>query len=299
MKRNLIALFAAGAVCASSALNAEIVLADDLSVAGYLDFYAIGMDGPGDTSETGLAEFELDFNFTTEPFFAVAELSYDGTHTEFETAIVGWNLSEEVVLSAGNILSYFGWETYDATGLYQFSYAYRDFSPLYPAYAIGGALDYTTDEYSFGVWVGDSTDGDISVELAGKYTGIEGFTFFGGFADDPGYQSFNFWASYEIEGWTFAAEYVDVDNEDMYDYDSTGYLFMANYAYENYGITFRYSVQEDELDLDGSELEDWTAFTISPSYVFSDNVLGLCELSFIDDGGSADYAWAFEILYTF
>lgn len=292
MKTELIAMMAAGTFLVSSA-NAEIVLTEDLSVYGYLDIFAADIDLPGDNLETDVAEFELAFNYTTEPFFSVVELSFDGDEdVSFETAIVGYNVTENLSLSAGNILSYLGWETFDATGLYQFSYAYRDFSPLYPAYAVGVAADYVTDEFSVGVWIGDSDDHEISYEVMGKFTGVEGFTFFAAWADDPNYETLNFWASYEVDAFTFALEYVDVDNE--IGGDSKGYLAMVNYALEQAAFTFRYSVEET----DGFD-DDWELFTISPSYTFSDNLLGLAELSLIDDGGEADYAWALELIYTF
>lgn len=297
MKLRTLAISASALGFAAAALNAEIVVTDDLSLTGYLDMYAAGMDYDGDSSETAVAEFELGFNYTTEPYFATVELSYDGSSVGFETAIVGWNVSENLVVSAGNILSYLGWETYDATGLYQFSYAYRGFSPLYPAYAVGAAVDYATDDFSLGVWIGDSSDHDVSYEVAGKYFGIEGLTLFGAWADDPAYETINFWASYEVGGFTFALEYIDVDNTD--DFDDEGYLAMVNYAFEDMAITFRYSVEETDTGMATVEIPDWKLFTISPSYTFSDNLLGLVEVSFIDDGGDADYAWAVEFLYTF
>jgi hypothetical protein len=273
MKRQLIAMLAAGASLATVA-NAEIVLTEDLSLYGYIDAAGGDIDLSGDNSYTAIAEFELGFDFTTEPFFANVELSFRGdtngdgdSDVEFETAIIGYNVSENLSISAGNILSYFGWETYDATGLYQFSYAYRDFSPLYPAYAVGASVDYVTDAYAVGVWVGDSDGGKMSVEVMGKYTGIEGVTLFAAYAVDPGYESYNFWA-----------------------------LAMINYAFENNaGLTLRYSVQEDNWSS-----EDWESITISPSYTFSDNLAGLLELSLVDGAsGGADYAWAAELIYTF
>lgn len=297
MKRQLIAMLAAGASFATVA-NAEIVLTDDLSVSGYLDLWAGDYDADGDNSYTSVAEFELAFSYTTEPAFAVVELSFEGTDdgngdVSLETAIVGYNFSESLSVSAGNILSYFGWETYDATGLYQYSYAYRDQSPLYPAYAVGASIDYVTDDYALGFWAGDADDGKISLEFMAKYTGIEGVTLFAAYADDPGYESYNFWASYEVDAFTFAIEYVDVDWAGGL--ESEGYLAMVNYAFENAGVTFRYSVQEDNFIAD-----DWEQFTISPSYTFTDNLAGLFEISFIDGGlEGADYAWAFELIYTF
>ena len=285
-------MFAAGALTFSAA-NAEIVLTEDLSVYGYLDIYAEDVDLPGDNLDTGVAEFELAFNYTTEPYFAVVELSFDGEEdVNFETAIVGYNISESLSVSVGNILSYLGWESFDATGLYQYSYAYGLGGVVIPGYAVGASLDYVTDDFSFGIWVGDSDDHDISYELMGKYTGVEGFTFFVGWADDPAYETLNFWASYEVEGWTFAAEYVDTENDGGP--DAEGYLFMANYAFDQWGITGRYSVEE----VDGAA-EDWELFTISPSYTFSDNLLGLLEVSFVEEGAAYDYWYAAELIYTF
>ncbi len=290
-------MFAAAASFATVA-NAEIVLTDDLSVSGYLDLWAGDYDAAGDNSYTSVAEFELALSYTTEPAFAVVELSFEGvgsgesnSSVSLETAIVGYNISESLSVSAGNILSYLGWETYDATGLYQYSYAYRGQSPLYPAYAVGASIDYVTDDYSLGLWLGDSDGGKVSIEAMAKYTGIEGVTLFAAYADDPGYETINFWASYETGAFTFAAEYIDVDP--TIGGDSEGYLFMMNYAFENAGVTLRYSVQEDE-----GVAEDWEQITISPSYTFTDNLAGLLELSFVD-GDSADYYWGAELLYTF
>ncbi len=300
MKRQLIAMFAAAASFATVA-NAEIVLTDDLSVSGYLDVIGGDNDESGDNSYTAVAEFELAFSYTTEPAFAVVELSFEGVGSgesnstvSLETAIVGYNFSENLSVSAGNILSYLGWETYDATGLYQYSYAYRDQTPLYPAYAVGASIDYVTDEYSLGLWVGDADSGKVSIEAMAKYTGIEGVTLFAAYADDPGYETINFWASYETGAFTFAAEYIDVDYTGAG--DSKGYLAMINYAFENNaGITLRYSVQEDSGTSD-----DWEQITIAPSYTFSDNLAGLFEVSILDNAGDgADYAWGVELLYTF
>ena len=199
-------MFAAAASFATVA-NAEIVLTDDLSVSGYLDLWAGDYDAPEDNSYTSVAEFELALSYTTEPAFAVVELSFEGTDdgnsdVSLETAIVGYNISESLSVSAGNILSYLGWETYDATGLYQYSYAYRGQNPLYPAYAVGASIDYVTDDYSLGLWLGDSDAGKMSVEAMAKYTGIEGVTLFAAYADDPGYETINFWASYETGAFT-------------------------------------------------------------------------------------------------
>ncbi len=329
-----------GAALFGASANAEIVLNDEISLYGYLDMAHsdyIGLDD--NESDQQIAEFELGINFTDgdSPFFAVMELSFKddvgegeitvvdpggnpiGTGTydqdnelDFETAIIGYNYSDELVLSVGNILSYQGWETFDATGLYQFSYAGRDFSPLYTAgYAVGAAADYATDDFALGFWVGDS-DGEsgASYEFLAAYTGIEGLTVKGIYALDPGYETFNLWASYEYEGFTFAAEYIyseaDEDNG-LFDYEvdeSTGYLFMVNYAWEKAALTFRYSVQEDERTGGLSDPEDWESFTLSPSYMLSDRALVLAEISAfdgssVDTGDGDELFYAVEFLYSF
>ncbi|MGB0415406.1 MAG: hypothetical protein ACPGKS_01005 [Coraliomargarita sp.] len=320
-----------GAALFGASADAEIILTDEISLYGYLDIYhADQVDGSDVESEQTVAEFELGMNFTSgdSPFFAVMELSFrddvNEAETEggdayeqtddldFETAIVGYNYSDELVVTAGNILSYQGWETYDATGLYQFSYAGRGFSPFYTAgYAVGAAADYVTEDFALGVWVGDSdVDTGTSWEFLAAYTGIEGLTVKGIYAMDPGYDTYNVWASYEIEGFTFAAEYIyseaDETNglsfgefDDSYDVDeSTGYLLMVNYAWEKAGLTFRYSVQEDEV-VGGDDPDDWECFTLSPSYMLSDNLLVLAEISSYEGETGDEEYYAVEFIYTF
>ncbi len=339
LKKTLTAALAGSALFGASA-NAEIVLNDEISLYGYLDVaHSDYIDLSGNESDQQVAEFELGMNFVTpdSPFFATMELSFkddtsegeitvvDGADTpigtgtydqdnelDFETAIIGYNYSDELVLSVGNILSYQGFETFDATGLYQFSYAGRDFSPFYTAgYAVGAAADYATDDYAFGFWVGDS-DGEsgASYEFLAAYTGVEGLTVKGIYALDPGYETFNLWASYEYGGFTFAAEYIyseaDEDNG-LFDYgvdESTGYLLMVNYAWEKAGLTFRYSVQEDERTGGLDDPEDWEVFTISPSYMLSDKALVLAEISAfdgssVDTGDGEEMFYAVEFIYAF
>jgi len=312
MAKYLKALFATSAV-AATALNAEIVLAENLSLSGYIDMGATDYDSPSgtDSFSADIYQVEMAFNFTTDTYSAVAEFAYDGSHVEYETITITYAATEELSFTAGNILSYLGWETYDATGLYQFSYAYRDFTPLYPAYAVGASIDYVTDAYS--VWVGEGSSEKVSVEVAAKYTGVENLTLFAGYANDPGYETINFWGSYEMGDFTFALEWINVDHEDYFLTESTGYLAMINYAMGDFGVTFRYSIENDDLDAlfaaaapDEAAYyeENWELFTIAPSYAFSDNLLGLVEFSYILDGGfdgdsESDFAWAVELLYTF
>lgn len=279
-------------------LKAEIPVTEDVSLYGYIDmFYGDFDDGAG--SVTDVAEYEFGLNFTPVEslWSAVAEISFNGTDASFETATITYASSDELSFTFGNILSYQGFETFDATGLYQFSYSGP--GALYSAgYAVGASMDYVTDDFAVGVWAGD-TDSDVSLEFLLAYTGVEGLTLKAIYADDPGYETINFWASYEVGDLTFATEYVD--NDYAVAGDNNGFtgiseleslMFLMYYSFDSAGITFRYSDIETDTG-------DYDKFTISPSYTFSDNVLGLIEVSFVDDGASDPTEVAAEIIFTF
>ena len=55
------------------------------------------------------------------------------------------------------MLSYMGFEAFDPTNMYQYSYAYdlvtMRFKSIYDAYDVGVSVDYATDDYSIGIMV--------------------------------------------------------------------------------------------------------------------------------------------------
>jgi len=296
LQKEIVSLVA-GAAFFGSVANAEIPLTDDLSAYGYIDMSYT--DANQDTELNGsVAEFELGFSFTPveSPYSAVAEISYDYSDTgtaSFETVTVTYAASDELSFTVGNILSYQGFETFDATGLYQFSaqgdggfqggYVYS------AAYAFGGSVDYVTDEFAAGFWAGE-TDGDLSYEVLLAFTGVEGLTAKLIYADDPGYETINPWVSYEIDALTFAVEYVNSDYDDGSELES--YMALVYYSFGDAGITLRYS----DVDYDGV---DFDKFTISPSYAFSDNLFGLLEVSLVELGGDSNTELAAELIFSF
>ena len=308
MKKELLASLT-GVALFGSVANAEIPLTDSLSAYGYIDAYYDDTD-TGDNLEGGLAEFELGFSFTPaeSKWSAVAELSFrDGRTTlatdddgedvantnvpddlDFETVTITYAASDELSFTIGNILSYQGFETYDATGLYQYSYLGRG-AVYSAAYAYGASADYATDDYALGLWVGEADD-SASVEFLAAYTGIENLTAKFIYADDPGYETANFWASYDVNAFTFAIEYVQTDYTD--DTELEAYMALVYYSLGDAGITLRFS----DVDYDGT---DYEKFTISPSYAFSDNVFGLLEVSFVEDGDDSTTELAAELIYSF
>jgi len=303
--KNKITCLLAGAALFGATANAEIVLGDSLSAYGYIDMALDDGDASGDTT-TSVAEFELGLSFAPaeSAWSAVAELSFDSDTTgplesddedssaEFETVTITYAASDALSFTAGNILSYQGFETFDATGLYQYSYAGYANTPLYSAgYAVGACADYSTGDFDLGVWIGDTTTSELSYEYLVAYNGIENLTVKLILADDPTYETTNIWASYDYGDFTFAAEHVyteDGSGVEQVDVE----MFMVYYAMGDAGITFR--VTDGEW---GGK--DYDKFTVSPSYAFSDNVFGLVEFSTEDLAGTESDTAAVELIYSF
>lgn len=278
MKKTLLTLSAAFALSASSAFAG-------IGSYGYIDFVY-------DEGSTSVFEFEYGMEFTEEgsPFSAVMELSFDGSDASFETATLTYAASDELSYTIGNILSYQGFEAFDQTAMYQYSYQGPSSGVAYSAgYAVGASVDYVTDDFSLGFWVGDAGDSD-SYEYLFAYTGIEGLTAKYIIADDPGYDTDNFWVSYETGDLTLAFETTETEVAGTTTVDTDMYL--AYLAMGDAGLTLRLS------DGEWGGL-DFEKFTISPSYAFSDSVFGLIEYSDEELDGVESTTTAVEVLYTF
>jgi hypothetical protein len=329
--KNKITCLLAGAALFGATANAEIVLTDDLSAYGYIDMALTDGEGDGNT-DTAVAEFELGLSFTPaeSKWSAVVELSFDSdstttisadsvaaaaaqltdtfsaqdvadaissgistnSDTEFETVTITYQYSDTLSFTFGNILSYQGFETYDATGLYQFSYAGASNTPLYSAgYAVGASADGSAGDIDYGIWVGDTDSGTNSFEYLLAYNGVENLTVKFIYADDPGYETVNAWASYDLGDFTIAVESVETEDGTGADVLDVQYV-MVYYAMGDAGLTVRFA----DGDYAGVEYEK---FTISPSYAFSDNVFGLVEFSTEELGAVEQDTAAVELIYSF
>lgn len=316
IKKELLASLT-GAALFGTVANAEIPITDDLSAYGYIDMAYSDNGDYDELNETenlegGFAEFELGFSFAPaeSAWSAVAELSFRGEgvtaggediDTKLETVTITYAASDALSFTVGNILSYQGFETFDATGLYQFSYQGANNSVVYSAgYAYGACADYSTDDYALGLWIGENDD-SASVEFLAAYTGIEDLTVKFIYADDPGYETINIWASYDISDFTFAVEYTSNDWDGAFtagkERAEDTYMALAYYSFGNAGLTLRYSAGDIENDI------EYEKFTVSPSYAFSDNVFGLIELSYEEletAGVDEDFTTlAAELIYSF
>ena len=300
--KNKITCLLAGAALFGATANAEIVLTEDLSAYGYIDLSVFDDEGDGNTT-TDAAEFELGFAFTPaeSAWSAVAEISFDGDQggpdsdqddSDWETVTISYQYSDTLSFTFGNILSYQGFETYDATGLYQFSYAGAGGAALYSAgYAVGASADGSLGDIDYGVWIGDTDSGTNSFEYLLAYNGVENLTVKFIYADDPGYETVNAWASYDLGDFTIAVESVETEDGTGADVLDVQYV-MVYYAMGDAGLTVRFA----DGDYAGVEYEK---FTISPSYAFSDNVFGLVEFSTEELGAVEQDTAAVELIYSF
>jgi hypothetical protein len=310
-----------------------------VEMSGFIDIQSMKQDTPGNTdSETTGAQVELNFNYSTGPVSAAVGLDFgsisaygdggvSGTAdlvTGDVTGSTGMNLEEAYVtydfgngfsVTGGRMLTYMGFEAFDPTNMYQFSYAYDH--PLlggqliYDAYDTGASIDYGTDSFSIGVW--SSLEANAGYELALAYTGIENFTAKAIWSDfsDPAnshYKKSTYWISYQLDKLLLAAEVAENDQMNADEVDVDGMLVMANYAVsDKVGLTLRYSEIEGSDSTSSTAYYEGSKFTISPSYIFTDNLSGLLEYSSYDadvinttvGAYEPDELIAAEVIFTF
>ena len=310
----LLKLSLAGLFLATSALQGQIEINENLSITGFLDMSAVETDSePNNNSNStfNLDQVEIDFLLNFDELSGQIDLNYLGGNDDkfdLEQAFMRYDLGDGSDVEAGKFLSYMGFETFEPTGLYQYSYAY-DIRNAIPGHHNGVRYNYNDDFLSPGLGLLDSVyDPDGSIQDSGHgieakiaITPLEGWTIFLGFAKDSmegasqDKDLINFWTSYETGNVTWALEFNN------YDFGPTDvgsqFLVMANLGLtETAGITFR--VSEDDQDFKGGDTA--TKLTVSPNLSINDNLGVLFELSQTDYGteGTVTSA-AFETIFTF
>tara|TARA_B100001057_G_scaffold448835_1_gene489505 strand:+ start:1560 stop:2531 length:972 start_codon:yes stop_codon:yes gene_type:complete len=295
-----------------------------VEMSGFID---IQSSKQGDDTESTGAQVELNFGYSAGPvsaavgldFGAISAYGQDTTTNNLEEAYVTYDFGNGFSATAGRMLTYMGFEAFDPTGMYQFSYAYdvQGAQDIYDAYDTGMSIDYSGDAFSVGVW--SSLENEAGYELALAYTGIENFTAKAIWSDfssvtpdatvgaeaDP-YEKSTFWISYQLDKLLLAAEVAQKDSQGLGSNgsDVEGMMIMANYAAtDSFAMTFRYSETEYET-FDGAAVEyDGSKITISPSYVFTDSLSGLLEYSsYSKDSGTTaepEELIAAELIFTF
>lgn len=281
---------------------------------GFVDWAYQSQDAPDgtDADTFDATQVELNLDFVNGP--VSVSIDYDIVSTEgpsnsggqhganLEEAIVTYDFGNGFSVTAGKMLSYLGFEAYDAPNMYQYSYAYDAGSTgvnggqnIYDGYDDGVSLDYGSDMFSFGIFASAESDGGYEYALA--FTGIENLTVKAIMADWDTYEVTTLWASYQFDKLLLAGEVAKRDLENTTT-DIDGWLLMGNYAITDaVALTVRYS--ETEVGL-----ESYEKFTLSPSYVFNDNFSGLLEYSTYDVENVAvakdpNDLFAVELIYTF
>ena len=266
----------------------------------------------GDSGFTA-SEVELDFDWSTGPVAFSLDFNVFGddrqinaNETDLEEAVVTYTINENLSVSAGRMLSYLGFEAYDAPNMYQITGAYvTKFGPLYDGYADGVSVDYATDSFSIGIWSG--LEEKSSFEYAFAFTGVENLTAkyiyadYGGSAESK--QSI--WASYQLGKLLLAAELAEHSNASVLPVgnpvstpteDEKGWLIMGNYSITDpLSLTLRYS-NTDTSSATAADVQDVNKFTVSPTYMVTDELALLAEYSDIED---SDEFIGFELIYTF
>ncbi len=177
----------------------------------------------------------------------------------------------------------------------------------FAAYHTGVKTNYTSDNVSATLSVVDAVYGtnsaggsaeDLGFEAQVKFTGVEGFIFQIGTAQDDQSAAtvdkfWNFWVNYNgIDNLILGAEF---NTYEFNGEDANSWMLMGNYSFtEKADITLRYSdVDEDNLAYEADK------FTVASSYSITDNLLGRVEYSIGEaDGSDVDY-FAVQALWTF
>jgi hypothetical protein len=372
--KNKIAI-ASAFFAAASFSSAEIVINDFLSFEGFVDMSYVHTDGEvtdgsaDNDNSFAIDQVEISWLFDFDTVTAQIDLEYeDGSvdgedgDTEVEQAFVTYQLGNGGAITAGRYASMLGFEAFEPTGLYQYSFAYDvanlgDASIL-PGYAQGVKYTHESDTTFFGISLQDEAfdtgsdqlggnDGDSShaVEVAGALDMGNGLSFFLGGVYEDGEEDnsyvINAYTTFETGAWIFAAEvnYGELANGtgisnsisdaiafdifgdlDVFDLDTANeevlqLLLMANFAYsEQASVTGRFTYSEHEADVEDAVTDsfqgDVMKLTLAHNYAFTDNLLLVTELSYVDgewdldnnpgfDGAFDGTQAAVELIFTF
>ncbi|MEC7274125.1 MAG: hypothetical protein VXU48_02660, partial [Verrucomicrobiota bacterium] len=230
--------------------------------------------------------------------------------------------------TVGRFASQLGFEAFEPTGLYQYSFAYHlsDGIPLSALKKINGGVlpcydqgvKYTVESATryIGIALVESIDpfsgkGSDShgVELAGALFLDHGFSFFAGVrrnnydANDSGETIFNSYLTYQTGAFVFAAELVSgkLELSPGNDLETYQALLMVNYSYnDTASLSGRFSVVD--LDIGGAS-EDFTKYTLAHGYALREDLFLVNEVSVLyGHEGGEDYeslTIAAELIVTF
>ena len=343
--KNKIAI-ASAFVAASSFSTAEIVVNDFLSFEGFVDMSYVHTETETsniDESDNGfgLDQVEISWLFDFDPVTAQIDINYLGgasnvDGTDIEQAFATYHFDNGGAITAGRYASMLGFEAFEPTGLYQYSFAYdihgavagsfQDLS-IIPGYANGVKYTYETDNTFFGISLQDEAFGNDGFELGGDDASTFAFEIAGSIAMDNGLSFFlggayedgddglgdtyivNTYVTFETGAWLFAAElnYGETESGSFayagpgpfaakVEADVLSALIMANFAYSE-NASVTGRVSYQEFDSDNADFgAEYIKYTIAHGYAFTDNLFLVNELSYIDGERGFDQDVDYETL---
>ena len=229
---------------------------------------------------------------------AYASLYYTGTDADLLDAYVSFDAGSGLTITAGNFLSYMGYEAFDPINMTQISYANGGLlgGPV-PAYHTGVKVDYTAGVHGIGAAVVDSIYGPTLFNGDGDYTkkGLEAYYTYKGIKDtqiwlgglqdnDNGGAVYDLWVSYALSKTdSIGAEYLVKESD--------GYNWLLAYTKaidSKISVTARLSGESSDVaDANSAAGAKFLKYTLSPSYAFTDKFTVRAEVSYTDNGGTA------------
>ncbi len=309
-----VALSAAFSLALVGPAVAEVAIAENLNVDGFIDMSLfVANDGDDTTINSAVDQMELDFHLDYGEITARIDINSLPTGVEMEEAAVSYAPADMsdigLSITVGRFLSSLGWEAAEPTGLYQYSVSA---GIPYPGYQNGVAVSVSPSEkvglYAAAMpsawdvtetdWETPSFEGQVALLPTPEVTAKVGFA-----AEDMGDEfksELNAWASYAKDALTLAVE-IDVLSNWGIDEPADGgpttesalhYLGMANYALtEKVAVTARYSAFDGDVTGLNSEI------AVSPSYAATDNWFLLAEVRRNIDAETTEIA--VEQIFTF
>jgi hypothetical protein len=304
-----------------------IPVTENFSIRGHIDgAYTSTDDGGTDMEDFELKQADFDLLISTDKIKSEVHVASAGGGTAVEQAFLTLDLGGGLSVTGGKFLSALGFEGDEQYMLYQQSLAYNfgssaagdsNYQGLGQNAQQGARATYDMDNLSASLAIVDqafSSSGtagdadDFGFEASLSYNAMEGLTVAVGTAqDDEGAAMgvdnlYNIWAQYEgIDNLILAAEYNNYEN---YEEDAYSWLIMGNYSFGNsLAATLRYSQAEEDMNSAGANYKA-EKFTLSPSYQFTENLLGVIEYSTgeyeVAGGAGVDVDFfAVEALFTF
>ena len=270
-------------------------IANRIKLRGYVDFLYENESRPdGDTNGFEESGIDLDFLFDFTPVTAEIHTQSRIDFLSIEQAFVNYAVNPNFGISLGRQLQLLGFESDEATGLYQISHAYQHAdtdSDLQRGYDEGVRFNFNAGKFGLAVGLSNGLDDGLQdsgfgLDVQAAYVLMPGLEARIGYSvkepDDSTsvgshtekLDRLNAWVLYQRGSFTGAVEFNDIDNQGM---DGWSYMVMGNYQFTStFGFTVRYSQE----NYSGPTGLDSYKVSLAPTLTLSDNWSLALEYSF-------------------